>query len=407
MILHSIRIPGRQGLQQLLVANGKIKAISPSDKIPDGAIIAMPGSIPPALPPDNIILPLSGALAFPGLVNSHDHLDFNLFPQLGNRFYADYAEWGKDIHQQNSNRIIPVMKIPGLLRTRWGLYKNLLNGFTTVVHHGTRLDIGNEELITVIQDCHSLHSLSGERFWKWKLNRLPAASGLTAIHISEGTSILAKKEAARLRRWNLLKRDIVGIHGISLQEKEAKALRALVWCPDSNYFLYDRTADISRLKDKLPILFGSDSTLSSRWNIRRQLQMARKKGQLSDTELMEALTSTPAEVWGLPSSGRLDTGEQADLVVVRAETSATDLDAFYKAGPQDILLVVHKGKIRLFDASLASPLLSRGLPDQPFSRISVYDSIKYVQGDLPGLIRDIRNFYPDVELPAGLTPIEN
>ena len=393
MILHSIRIPGRQEPQQLLIANGKIKAIGPSDQTPYAQ--------------DCAILPLPGALVFPGLVNSHDHLDFNLFPQLGNRIYTDYAEWGKDIHQQNSHRIIPVLKIPRLLRTRWGLYKNLLNSFTTVVHHGTRLDMRKEELITVVQDCNSLHSLSGERFWKWKLNRLPAAPGLTAIHIGEGTSIMAKKEVGRLHRWNLLKRDLVGIHGISLEETEARFLRALVWCPDSNYFLYDRTADISRLKEKLSILFGSDSTLSSHWNIRSQLQMARKKGQLSDTELMEALTSIPAKVWGLPASGSLDTGEQADLVVIRTDPGATDMDAFYKAGPQDILLVVHQGKIRLFDASLSDPLLSQGLIDTAFSRMSIYDSIKYVQGDLPGLISDIRHFYPEVELPPCITPIEN
>ena len=43
-------------------------------------------------------LDLEGALVFPGLVNSHDHLDFNLFPQLGERKYEHYAEWGADLH---------------------------------------------------------------------------------------------------------------------------------------------------------------------------------------------------------------------------------------------------------------------------------------------------------------------
>ena len=34
------------------------------------------------------------ALIFPELINSHDHLDFNLFPQMGDRFYTNYTEWG-------------------------------------------------------------------------------------------------------------------------------------------------------------------------------------------------------------------------------------------------------------------------------------------------------------------------
>jgi len=28
-----------------------------------------------------------GALAFPGLINSHDHLEFNLYPQLADKVY--------------------------------------------------------------------------------------------------------------------------------------------------------------------------------------------------------------------------------------------------------------------------------------------------------------------------------
>jgi cytosine/adenosine deaminase-related metal-dependent hydrolase len=391
MILHNIRISGRQGLQQLRIINGRIAAIT--------------DPVPP--PPETATIPMPGALAFPGLVNSHDHLDFNNFPQLANRIYTDYTEWGKDIHEHNGDRIHPVLKIPSPLRTKWGLYKNLLNGFTTVVHHGVKLDIGKEELITVVQDCHCLHSISGEPYWKWKLNRLPAPSRPTAVHIGEGTSPRAKKEIGHLHRWNLLKRDIIGIHGITLEEEQAAAFRALVWCPDSNYFLYDQTADIRRLKNRLPILFGTDSTLSSRWNMREQLRMARKKGLLSDAELLDALTITPAKIWRLPFSGQLKEGQPADLVVVRADAMASEMDAFYQADPKDILLILHRGEIRLFDISLAEKLKSLGLVRRRFSLISFQDHLKYVQGDLPGLMSDIRDFYPGVEFPAGLTPIEN
>ena len=51
-------------------------------------------------------------LLFPGLINSHDHLDFNLFPQTGNRIYNNYTEWGKDIQYQNKETINAVLKIP-------------------------------------------------------------------------------------------------------------------------------------------------------------------------------------------------------------------------------------------------------------------------------------------------------
>ena len=86
-------------------------------------------------------LRFEGALAFPGLINSHDHLDFNLFPRLGNRTYANTAEWSADIQTADRRIIDAVRKVPKALRTQWGLYKNLMNGVTTVVHHGERLRI--------------------------------------------------------------------------------------------------------------------------------------------------------------------------------------------------------------------------------------------------------------------------
>ncbi|MES1249730.1 MAG: hypothetical protein ABUL46_03555, partial [Chitinophaga rupis] len=127
---------------------------------------------------------------------------------LGNRIYNDYTEWGEDIHLRDQARISPILKIPQLLRTRWGIYKNLLNGFTTVVNHGERLETGTEELITVFQDCRCLHSLSAEKHWKWAVNSWQARRTLIAVHIGEGTNAAAGREIDRLRRWNLFGRGI-------------------------------------------------------------------------------------------------------------------------------------------------------------------------------------------------------
>src|SRR4051794_40138499 len=93
------------------------------------------------------------AIAFPGLINSHDHLEFNLFPQLGNKFYKNYTEWGKYLHKNYKNEINDILKIPIELRAQWGMYKNLLCGVTTVVNHGNILDI-YEPLITIFQKCY-------------------------------------------------------------------------------------------------------------------------------------------------------------------------------------------------------------------------------------------------------------
>ncbi|HVW16604.1 MAG TPA: hypothetical protein VHB54_22430, partial [Mucilaginibacter sp.] len=48
---------------------------------------------------ERFTLDLEGTVIFPGLINSHDHLDFNLFPALGDRRYQNYTEWGEYIHK--------------------------------------------------------------------------------------------------------------------------------------------------------------------------------------------------------------------------------------------------------------------------------------------------------------------
>src|SRR4051812_26154872 len=75
-----------------------------------------------------ITINLAGAIAFPGLVNSHDHLDFNCFSPLGDKIYNNYTEWGNHIHAAFPNEIKKVLTIPQVLRVQWGMYKNLLAG---------------------------------------------------------------------------------------------------------------------------------------------------------------------------------------------------------------------------------------------------------------------------------------
>src|SRR5437868_3648299 len=114
----------------------------------DGGIIQSVADVGliPAKKTGGVYLNGNGYLAFPGLINSHDHLDFNLFPPLGNRKYNNYVEWGEDIHAQNKQEIAAVLKIPQSLRTQWGVYKNLLNGITTVVNHGQQLQVDTKPL---------------------------------------------------------------------------------------------------------------------------------------------------------------------------------------------------------------------------------------------------------------------
>src|SRR5258708_27421333 len=153
MLLDNVYIAGQSGPSRIRIDGKKIIAIEPATAQPTSDVdgLNLRFNIP--------------VMAFPGLINSHDHLDFNLFPSLGHRIYPNYKEWGNDIHEQSESTIQEVLKVPLAIRIQWGVYKNLLNGITTVVNHSDRLNIP-VELIYVYQDCFVLHSVQFEENWK-------------------------------------------------------------------------------------------------------------------------------------------------------------------------------------------------------------------------------------------------
>jgi cytosine/adenosine deaminase-related metal-dependent hydrolase len=366
-----------------------------------GEKIAAVGSVSGMAPTTEIHLSLPGAIVFPGLINSHDHLDFNLFPALGNAIYPNYRDWGPDIHKQNQEEIAAVLKIPQALRTAWGIYKNLLNGVTTVVNHGERLSIDPAQaLIGIYQDGYSLHSPAFEKNWKYKLNRPFTGGRPYVIHIGEGTDEAAGHEIDSVIRWNVFSKPIVGVHGVAMTERQASGFKALVWCPVSNFFLLNKTAPVDRLKTRLPILFGTDSTLTAGWNIWEHLRFARNLDMLGDRELLDSLTTAAATVWGFEDIGEIAPGRYADLVIARGldPREAGGMDAFYSLNPENILLVIYHGHIRLFDASLSESLTisdsltGGGFPMTNFHPVTVNNTRKYVRGDLPGLIKKIKSY---------------
>jgi cytosine/adenosine deaminase-related metal-dependent hydrolase len=386
MWLNNVNIIGSEGLQNIQIADGKIKHITAEKNF--------------AVNGEEIKIEFQNAIAFPGLINSHDHLDFNLFPQTGNRIYNNYAEWGKDIHCQNKEAINGVLKIPQPLRIEWGLYKNLLNGITTVVNHGEKLHIPNP-FITVLQGNHSLHSVQFEKNWQLKLNNIFAKKQPYVIHVGEGTDHSSHQEINQLIKMNFFNKSLFTVHGVAMNAEQAKNFEALIWCPASNYFLLNKTAHIKNLKTKTSILFGTDSTLTASWNLWEHLRMARKTKMMTDKELFETLTKNPAEKWKQKNIGSISVNNNADIVIAKTGSN-TEFDAFYSMNPEDILLVLQKSEIRLFDQEIKNQLLTEQVQVSQFSKINVNGKCKYVYGDLPGLIRKVKDDYPQAHFPISV-----
>lgn len=384
MRLHNVNIIEQDGLSDISIINDKIeKIISPGSFLKSDL--------------KELHIEFNDAIAFPGLINSHDHLEFNLYPKLGNGIYKNYMEWGPDIHKQNKEIISEVKKIPKQLRAEWGVYKNLLNGITTVVHHGEYFKLENP-VVDVFQQCYSPHSVRLEKSLKFKLNNPFSKKWPFAIHVGEGTDKAAYDEINELIRWNFLEKDLIAVHGVAMNVNQAKKFKALIWCPDSNFFLLNATAKVDELKKHTKILFGTDSTVSADWNLWKQIRLARKTSLLTDKELFNSITSMPALIWGLNNNGMLTSGKNADIVIAKMKANDHSLNSFFRSDPQDILLVLKKGQVTLFDETLYSQL-SGGITLTNFDRICVGNNVKLILGNLTKIVSQIKKYSHQVEFP--------
>jgi cytosine/adenosine deaminase-related metal-dependent hydrolase len=339
IILRNVELVGQTGTCDIQIEHGQIREIGPAGALGQASAI-----------------PLANAIAFPGLINSHDHLEFDVYEQLDGGPYRDYLHWAQEIKRRHAERINVLEALPRAVRIRAGIAKNLLCGVTTVAHHGVHAEYTGSSM-TVVAGTRTIHSprMEGRR------GLLVPDRRPVVVHIGEGTDDQSMQEIDAFTRWNVWRKTLIGVHGIAMRADQAPRFAAIVWCPVSNEFLYGKTAAISELKHRTAILFGTDATLSGPWSIWTHIRRARALNQLSDKELIDALTATAARTWRLSNNGRLEPGAAADVVV--AEKRFKDsIEAFFAVEPENILLVIKHGRVVLCDASLRSYVVPETVP---------------------------------------------
>jgi cytosine/adenosine deaminase-related metal-dependent hydrolase len=238
-----------------------------------------------------------------------------------------------------------------------------------------------------------------EKRWQMKLNNPVKLKLPVVVHVGEGDDWAAYREIDRLTNWSLLRKKLIGVHAVAMSEEQAKKFEAVVWCPQSNYFLLNKTSRIDLLKNHTQILFGTDSTLTSRWNIWEHLAQARETRLLSDSALYHTLNQNAANTWKL-NTGEISAGKDADIVIAKMKHEKSAFNSFFDICPADLLMVIHNGNIRLFDELLLPQLKAINLNN--YSKAYLNGIGKYVQGDLPGLMDKIREYQPNINFPVSL-----
>lgn len=291
------------------------------------------------------IVDLDNSFVLPGLVNAHDHLELNSQPRLKWRDrYDNAAEWFADFQPRFASDPALAVTRPATLDDRvWvGGLKNLLSGVTTVCHHNPlHRPLRRRFPVRVVRHFGYSHSLQIDGESVAESHRQTPSDWPWLIHAAEGLDESARGELDTLERLGCLGANTVLVHGVGLGPQAADRVLAagagLVWCPSSNQFLFNATADVRVFDDADRLAMGSDSRLSGEGDLLDELKAAQATRQLSAEGLARAVMSGAARLLRLPDAGRLSAGSPADLIVLRPA----------EACPFDTLVAASRGDVRL------------------------------------------------------------
>ncbi|MBI2390935.1 MAG: amidohydrolase family protein [Deltaproteobacteria bacterium] len=334
------------------------------------------------------VLTCDGAVIAPGLINAHDHTDYN----VGGPYVHGTTRWtwrqGWRTGALGEKELPTMPRVKNDTESAIAELRFVLGGVTSIVGSGgvdglarnlakypKNKDTADLAGKTAIFDTFPLNDTTGRV--------TPAACDPTKVvttadafkggayvpHVAEGIAVEANNE------FQCLSQSSVGvitdrtamIHSVGLSAKDvaatAKANAMIVWSPRSNIDYYGDTAPITVFKAAgVKIGIGTDWLPSGSINLLRELQCADALNQkyfakaLSDRELFDIATKNGASAGGYDKEiGSLAVGFAADLAVFDARVSK-GFRAVIDAGVEDVRLVLRAGKPLVGDAELVDAL---------------------------------------------------
>ena len=326
---------------------------------------------------------LSDHLILPGLINAHDHLEFNLFPRLGRRIYTNATEWAEDIHHPQKSPVRENLQIPKRDRLLWGGLRNLLSGVTTVAHHNPYHEVFDHAFpVRVLRGFGWAHSIAFSPEVLARYQATPSNQPFI-IHAAEGTDAAARAEIGELDRLGILSDRTLLVHALALDQNSLELIRSrrssIAWCPSSNLLTYGRTLRAHRLR-AVRIALGTDSAISAAGDMADELRLAHTRCGAAPEVLYRMVTDQPAKIFGLTHAGALRHRGIADFIAI-PDRGQTPAEALLDLRPE---LVVVGGSIRLVSKNLQSRF-ARHI-DESFHPIALEDRGEWLTPfDIPNL----------------------
>jgi cytosine/adenosine deaminase-related metal-dependent hydrolase len=329
----------------------------------------------------------AGAVISPGLVNAHDHTDYDWVAPIphgmtrwdhrngwrrgtGGETQLQTPSYTNDLNLLAGAELRMVLGgatsvlgeggVGGLARNLAATYGGALEGLTGPVANFDTFPLGDGSTgVELTAGCAYPSPIS------------PASAftgfGAYAPHVAEGINLAAENEFACVSgSLGLLTAQTSIIHGVGLSAKDinaiAQAKARVIWSPRSNVSLYGNTASVTVMKNLgVTMALGTDWIESGSMNMLRELSCADYLNQsyfgspFTDQDLWLMATQNGAVASGFPTQiGALQAGFEADVAVFSGATG--DYRAVIDAGVEDVRLVLRGGKVLYGDAELVSAI---------------------------------------------------
>ncbi len=336
--------------------------------------------------PTDIRLVQTDGVVLPGLLDMHNHPDFNVFaPWEPPEVYPNRYKWrGSRLYEQlvkAPNRLMnDALTLPGA-RLRYAEIRAMVGGVTAIqgmnglgdsteplVRNVDRYVFGAHRARTIIDLPAKVDGFGWESFAG--VLKAIAEDRVDAfyVHLAEGVrdDPTSRAEFTKLKEFGGLLPQTIIIHGTALTPAEmgeaADVGAKLVWSPQSNLRLYRETTDIKAAIDAhLPVCLGADWMPSGSMTLLAEMRVAanemHSQGVLvRPRALVQMVTSTAADIAALGERlGHLKAGRPADVVVLSRHAEDPYVSVLL-SDAHDVDLVMIGGEVTYTRAEWVDPL---------------------------------------------------
>jgi 5-methylthioadenosine/S-adenosylhomocysteine deaminase len=349
------------------------------------------------------------SFVYPALINVHDHMRGNYLPKVGppaGTYYVRCHDWEKDLR---ASKLVAAERARVSEEDCYYLsaYKNLFSGVTTVNDHFPHKI--NEQYIPLLPirviRHYTLHHEPTSYSLPWgegieiEHQRARKLNQPFIIHMEEGFDAEYQRGLDLVEELECLDDHNVHIHCVGYSDadiaKTRKAGATVVWCPDSNMFMYNLTCKIRKIVEAgINVALGTDSTATGSLNLLEELRFARSVyrrmyGEEIDAKLLfDMVTVNPAKAFRMSREiGSLEDGKLADVLVAKQKDD-DPWESLLKTEIEDIDLLVLEGD-PVFGSKEHEDLFR--LRKQAFTEITIRGREMLAKGDPAGLLKRVRD----------------